>query len=74
MPSQPRAALAERYQRLADPRDLDSAIVAMSKAVDGTEPIAPDRPAWEVNLALLLRDRYERDGDLADLDRPVAEL
>ena len=62
--------LAERYGLYGEQDDLDRAIVLMQAAADQQ----PDDVDRRENLALVLRDRYLRDGDLADLDGSVSAL
>jgi Tfp pilus assembly protein PilF len=64
------SVLAERFSAGGDPADLDEAVTTMEAALRG----APDVAEWQQNLAVVLRDRYLRDGDLADLERARALL
>ncbi|WP_328472314.1 hypothetical protein OHA21_09530 [Actinoplanes sp. NBC_00393] len=61
--------LAERYAVHGRPHDLDRAIDLSAQALQS----APDADRIE-NQALMLRDRFVRDGDLADLDEAVDQL
>jgi hypothetical protein len=52
--------------------DLNDAVAAARRAVDRASRGHADRAMYLTNLAVNLSDRYDRTGDLADLDDATA--
>ncbi|MGH3569333.1 MAG: hypothetical protein ACRDRH_25580 [Pseudonocardia sp.] len=51
--------------------DLDEAVAAGRDAVAATTPDHPDHAVYLTNFGITLRARFERTGDLADLDQAL---
>jgi tetratricopeptide (TPR) repeat protein len=63
-----------RYSRAMNRHDLDHCIEAFRQALALVAADHPDRPGCANQLAMSLRDRYKRTGDLADLDEAIRTL
>ncbi|KAJ7476610.1 CHAT domain-containing protein [Mycena latifolia] len=61
-------SLSERYRRLGNPEDLETALLKNQDAIGLTPEGHPDMPVRLQNLATTLLRRYQRLGDLRDLD------